>query len=211
MEHWLASDPERRQAEALARLDASVAAFTAAGLSARGHLGDADPLQALDDALRIYDPDEVIISTHPPTRSNWLERQVVRRARERYDKPITHVVVDLELESAETSLDTRPPSPPTGGPCASSTRATTTRPSPSGEAGFRDRPTGDARTGVWVTDRPPAIDVSDHSRVLFAVDVPEDVVEGYVEDGAPGDRRFLVPAELLNRHGPPVAEGDWSE
>ena len=31
MEHWLASDIERRQAEALARLDASVAAFTAAG------------------------------------------------------------------------------------------------------------------------------------------------------------------------------------
>ena len=47
--------------------------------------------------------------------------------------------------------------------------------------------------------------------MLFAVDVPEDVVEGYVEDGSPGDRRFLVPAELLNRHGPPVVEGDWSE
>ena len=64
---------------------------------------------------------------------------------------------------------------------------------------------------MWVTDRPPAIDVSDAARVLFAVDVPEDIVENYVEGGSPGERRFLVPAELLNRHGPPVVEGDWSE
>ena len=69
-------------------------------MSARGHLGDADPLQALDDALRIFDPDEVVISTHPHARSNWLERQVVRRARERYPVPITHVVVDLEHDTA---------------------------------------------------------------------------------------------------------------
>ena len=88
LEHWLTSDLERRQVEAGTRLESSIAAFTAAGLSARGHLGDADPLQALDDALRIFDPDEVVISTHPHRRSNWLERNVVRRARERYDTAV---------------------------------------------------------------------------------------------------------------------------
>src|SRR5690606_17284417 len=107
LEHWLSSDAERRREDALRRLEASVAAFTAAGLSARGHLGDADPLQALDDALRIYDPDEIVISTHPHTRSNWLERRVVQRARARYDVPVTHVVVDLEHERAETDGDSR--------------------------------------------------------------------------------------------------------
>ena len=40
--------------------------------------------------------DELIISTHPPERSRWLERGVVERAREEIDLPVTHVVVDLE-------------------------------------------------------------------------------------------------------------------
>jgi hypothetical protein len=40
----------------------------------------------------------VIISTHPPERSRWLERGVVERARRDVDLPITHVVTDLEAE-----------------------------------------------------------------------------------------------------------------
>ena len=39
--------------------------------------------------------DEVVVSTHPPGRSNWLEQGVVEQARLRFDVPVTHVVVDL--------------------------------------------------------------------------------------------------------------------
>jgi GABA permease len=52
----------------------------------------------MEDGLRMFGADEVIVSTHPPGRSNWLERDVVRRAREHLDVPITHVVVDLERD-----------------------------------------------------------------------------------------------------------------
>ena len=45
--------------------------------------------------------DELIVSTHPEGRSNWLERGVVDGARDRFDIPITHVVVDLDRESEE--------------------------------------------------------------------------------------------------------------
>ena len=51
----------------------------AAGLDARGEVGDGDPLQAIEDALRTFAPDELVISTHPEGRSNWLERDVVER------------------------------------------------------------------------------------------------------------------------------------
>ena len=61
-------------------------------------MGDADPLQAIEDALRTFGADEIIISTHPEGRSNWLERGVVDSARERFAVPITHVVVDLEAQ-----------------------------------------------------------------------------------------------------------------
>ena len=57
----------------------------------------------MEDGLRVFGPNEVIVSTHPPGRSNWLERDVVRRARERFDVPITHVVVDLERERDASS------------------------------------------------------------------------------------------------------------
>ena len=43
----------------------------------------------------------MIVSTHPEGRSNWLERGVVDGARDRFDVPITHVVVDLDRESEE--------------------------------------------------------------------------------------------------------------
>jgi hypothetical protein len=68
-------------------------------VSAEGEVGDADPIQAIEDALRTFGADEIIISTHPEGRSQWLERGVVRKARERFDVPITHVVVDLEAET----------------------------------------------------------------------------------------------------------------
>ena len=65
---------------------------TAAGVNARGDIGDGDPLQALEDALRAFPADEIVISTHPDGRSNWLERRTssMRRAL-RFDVPVTHV------------------------------------------------------------------------------------------------------------------------
>jgi hypothetical protein len=73
----------------------------AAGLTASGDVGDHhEPYAALEDALRYFAADEVIISTHPPQKSRWLERGVVERARREVPLPITHVVVDLEAEAA---------------------------------------------------------------------------------------------------------------
>ena len=97
LRHWT-SDEDAARAAAQRRLDASLEELREAGVAARGEVGDADPLQALEDAARTFGPDEIVISTHPPGRSNWLEANVVDRARERFDCPITHVVVDLAAQ-----------------------------------------------------------------------------------------------------------------
>jgi hypothetical protein len=97
LRHW-ASDEDGARAKAQARLDDSLQALLTEGVEARGEVGDADPIQAMDDVLRIFGANEIVISTHPPGRSNWLEKEVIGRARERYPVPITHVVVDLEQE-----------------------------------------------------------------------------------------------------------------
>jgi hypothetical protein len=100
LKHWV-SDEDSARAAAQERLDASLAKLAEAGVQANGEVGDGDPLQAMEDALRTFGADEIIISTHPEGRSNWLERGVVEKARERFAVPITHVVVDLEREREE--------------------------------------------------------------------------------------------------------------
>jgi hypothetical protein len=97
LRHW-ASDEDPAREQARERLDRSLARLKQNGIEARGEIGDGDPLQAIEDALRTFGADEIIISTHPEGRSNWLERGVVTGARERFAVPIHHVVVDLEAE-----------------------------------------------------------------------------------------------------------------
>ena len=91
----IASDEDPARAQARERLDRSLAELERNGVQASGEVGDGDPLQAIEDALRTFGADEIVISTHPEGRSNWLERGVVTNARERYAVPIHHVVVDL--------------------------------------------------------------------------------------------------------------------
>jgi len=91
----LASDEDPARAQARERLDRRLAELERNGVQASGEVGDGDPLQAIEDALRTFGADEIVISTHPEGRSNWLERGVVSSARERFAVPIHHVVVDL--------------------------------------------------------------------------------------------------------------------
>jgi len=102
LKHW-ASDEDGARVQAQHRLDASLARLRELGVDATGEIGDAEPLQAIEDALRLFGADEIIISTHPPGRSNWLEKGIVEGARERFSVPVTHVVVDLEAEREASS------------------------------------------------------------------------------------------------------------
>lgn len=97
LKQWT-SDEDEARAAAQERLDASLTSMRAVGLDARGEIGDGDPIQAIEDALRTFRPDELIVSTHPEGRSHWLERGVVEKARERFAIPLTHVVVDLDAD-----------------------------------------------------------------------------------------------------------------
>ena len=95
--HWV-SDEDGARADAQQRLEASVARLAETGASVRGEVGDAEPLQAIEDALRTFGADEIVLSTHPEGRSHWLEQGLVDEARRRFAIPITHVVVDLDAE-----------------------------------------------------------------------------------------------------------------
>lgn len=74
--------------------------------------------------------------------------------------------------------------------------------------GFRDS-TGTYMTvneysGVWLSNVPLDINEGAVGDVVLTVEIPEEVVaeHEWVEDGK-GYREFLVPAEVVNRYGPP--------
>jgi len=93
LRHWLSDDAAARRA-AIARVHDCVTRLARDGIPAEGTIGDPDPLQAIEDALGSFPADSLVIATHPEGQSHWLARNLVERADERFDLPITHVVVD---------------------------------------------------------------------------------------------------------------------
>jgi hypothetical protein len=99
LHHWV-SDLDGAIEQARDRLDRAVDALAAHGVDAVGSVGDSDPLVAIDDALRSFAAHEIIIATHPPGQSNWLERNLVERVRERHGLPVTHLTSSYDLQPA---------------------------------------------------------------------------------------------------------------
>jgi hypothetical protein len=78
------------------RLAMTIAQLKEAGVDATGEVMDPDPYSAIMDALGHEDFDEIIISTHPETRSGWLRQDLVTRVQQAARRPVEHVVVDLD-------------------------------------------------------------------------------------------------------------------
>lgn len=88
---------DERRSVAERRLHKTLDLLHEAGIAARGAVVDPDPLQALRDGIAEFEPDEIIVSTHPEQRSGWLRGNLIDRARKvAGDLPLEHVVVDLE-------------------------------------------------------------------------------------------------------------------
>jgi hypothetical protein len=85
------------------RVEATLGALRELGIEARGDVMDPDPFNATLDAVREYGIDEIIVSTHPETRSGWLRRDLIERLEEATGLPVQHVVVDLDADRAETT------------------------------------------------------------------------------------------------------------
>jgi GABA permease len=79
-------------AAAQERLDRTLVTLRAEGLAAEGHVGDMVPLAAIEDALRAFPADMIVISTHPVERSRWLKRDLIEQARTKFGCPVVHVV-----------------------------------------------------------------------------------------------------------------------
>jgi nucleotide-binding universal stress UspA family protein len=85
---WLANDEARRKA-------GEEAEDTAAALpgEVEAEVGDSDPVLAIEDALRTYPADELVIATRAGAAADWLERGSGEEALRRFDLPVRRVVL----------------------------------------------------------------------------------------------------------------------
>jgi hypothetical protein len=90
---WWASDTDRARIEADERLKILLEQMEELDVSARARIADETPLTALDDAVRNFRPDHILLALRGQN-AGWQERGLVEKVRERFGLPLTVFVVD---------------------------------------------------------------------------------------------------------------------
>lgn len=102
--HKLVDPQEGDGGEAQRVLDGALPQLSAAaGTPVTGHVGDAEPLMAIEDSLNKARYDEIIISTLPRRISRWLHLDLVSKARGS-GLPVTHVEAKDDVPTADAEL-----------------------------------------------------------------------------------------------------------
>jgi UDP-N-acetylmuramyl tripeptide synthase len=89
---WLTSDEDRARAEARRAADRTAEAIGGEAdvrIDRTSH--DSDVAQAVEDALRSFPADEIVVLTRPDEDASWFEEEAVRAAFERFGVPVKHV------------------------------------------------------------------------------------------------------------------------
>ena len=81
---------------ALSRVEVTQQALQAFGIESTGVVLDPDPALALDDAVRAFKPDEIVLSALPESRFGLMRKDLIEWAQARYDVPVEHVSVRIE-------------------------------------------------------------------------------------------------------------------
>jgi hypothetical protein len=89
---WLTNADDDALTDAAERADELAEAAPSDDVESR--VGDSDPLKAIEDALRTFPADELIVVTLPDEDAGWLEEGSAEAALNRFSLPVTHLVVN---------------------------------------------------------------------------------------------------------------------
>ena len=88
---WLTNAEDDARTEAASLAVKTAEATPTEDVEAR--VGDSDPLKAIEDALRTFAADEILVVAHPDDQAGWLEEGTGAAAQARFSLPITRVTV----------------------------------------------------------------------------------------------------------------------
>ncbi len=89
--HITYTDVDRETRRARQTLSRSLEWARAQGFAVRGVIGDPDPRVAMEDQLRWFGADEVVVVTAGPDAERWQEAAEIDRLREELDIPVARV------------------------------------------------------------------------------------------------------------------------
>lgn len=78
------------------RLEQALELFGELGVEVTGSIGSERAIDAIHDALRSGEFDEILLSTLPPGPSRWLRQDLPRRVARAFDLPVTHIIGEAE-------------------------------------------------------------------------------------------------------------------
>jgi hypothetical protein len=90
---WLASDEDEAREKAAGVASEAAESVEPEAARTEAEVGDTDPVQAIEDALRTFNADEVLVVTRPEDDATWLEQDSAQEARERFGVPVTRLTV----------------------------------------------------------------------------------------------------------------------
>lgn len=91
---WLASATDKRREQADERLRTVLGHLEEIGSEAQGQVGADDPTLAIEDAIRSFAPDHLLIALRPEDEAGWQERGLLEEINGRFDLPMTSFVID---------------------------------------------------------------------------------------------------------------------
>jgi len=96
---------DTRRATAGRRLQSTLDSLRGAGIPAFGGVFDDEPLTAVKDVLQLEHVDEIIVSTHPESKSGWMRKNLLDEIRRvAGDRPVEHVVSDVAAREGANVL-----------------------------------------------------------------------------------------------------------
>ena len=91
---WLATDEDDARGEAADIAREAEHAVEPEADRVEAEVGDSDPVQAIEDALRTFQADEIVLVTRSDDEAGWLEKDADAEVSERFGIPLTRLVVD---------------------------------------------------------------------------------------------------------------------
>lgn len=96
---------DSRRSAAGRRLERVLTALRDAGIPAHGGVYDDEALSAVKDVLASEEIDEIVVCTHPQTKSGWLRRNLVEEIRRvAGGRPVAHVVSESAMRAGANVL-----------------------------------------------------------------------------------------------------------
>ncbi len=89
---WV-SDADEAIGEAQEAASQTVESLQSAGIEAQGDTGEAEPLQAIADALATFEADRVVIFVRAEEEESYREDDVAGRAERRFGRPVAQHVL----------------------------------------------------------------------------------------------------------------------